>query len=146
MTETNQTAEETSSTDTETETTPMLLSQTTRRRKVLNWLEKVIDVKVKALLLTALVSTFVIVGFQYQVSALNNHNLEALKRADRAACEARVFSRTDLRDILFEVIDLSDVLPDSEGAALYEQNRIKLINEKFPALSLDSCTNPAVVP
>lgn len=96
-------------------------------RRVRDWMEKVIDVKVKAVLLTGFLATFTVVAFQYQVSAIN---------ADRFAdgCEAKVNARDDLRDVLFHVVDLSDVLPGSEAAQAFTLNRIEYINEKYPAL------------
>lgn len=99
----------------------MTTSDASRRslwRRVRDWMEKVIDVKVKAVLLTGFLATFTVVAFQYQVSAINEKY--------PAVCEAKVNARDDLRDVLFNVVDLSDVLPGSYGSSGVhtEQNRV----------------------
>jgi hypothetical protein len=97
-----------------------------------NWLNTVVDVKVKAIFLTGLLATFTVVGFQYQVDALTNQRLDA-------SCAVRIEARESLRNILFDVTDLSDVLPDNPQAEAYRINRWMLINDKYPLVTEEEC-------
>lgn len=94
------------------------------------WTEKVIDVKVKAILLTGVLATFTVVAFQYQVSALSAERFASV-------CDAKIQAREDLRSILFYVVDLSDVFPDEPLADRYTESRVDYIEQKYPSLVND---------
>ncbi len=97
------------------------------------WMEKVIDVKVKAVLLTGALATFTVVAFQYQVSSLSKDRFESV-------CDTRVLAREDLRAVLLYVVDLSDMFPDDHIAEEYTASRVSYIEERYPSLLLhDDC-------
>lgn len=96
------------------------------------WMNFVVVVKRKALVLTFVVLGIVGAAFQYQTSSLS-----AL--ADCHQKQTRVEGRDDLRAVLFYAVDLSDVLPNDSGAQLYTMNRTAFINDKYPALAPVEC-------
>lgn len=52
------------------------------------------------------------------------------------ACVTKVAVRADLRTVLLELVDLSDLFPNSAPAEQYTQTRQALIDAKYPALQV----------
>ncbi len=96
------------------------------------WWHTVVDVKVKAIVLTGIIATFVVVGFQYQVNALTNDRLNA-------TCDVRIETRKDLREVLGAIVDLSDLFPDNEKAEAYTESRLRTIDELYAPVTRDEC-------
>lgn len=106
-----------------------ILSRIARTR---TWMNFVVVVKRKALVCTFIVLTIVGTAFQYQTSALG-------RLADCHQAQSRVEGRDDLRAVLLYAVNLTDVLPNDQGAMLYTQNRTAFINDKYPALKPVEC-------
>lgn len=105
---------------------------TTRRKRFKTWMNAIIDVKRKALAYTLFVLVLLTVAFQVQTTQLNDARV-------RDACTTRINTRDDLRDVLLQVVDISDVLPDNEAAEFYTLNRTQYINVKYPAITRSDC-------
>jgi hypothetical protein len=109
----------------------------TRMKRLSNWLNKIIDVRIKALLMTSIAILIIVAGFEFQLSG------QATARAE-AQCTTRIESRSDLREVLFKVVDLSDLFVGTDktpNAAVqaYTQNRVDFINEKYPPINRSDC-------
>lgn len=98
---------------------------------VRTWLSQIVVVKRWALAITLAVMVLLVGAFYYQTQAIQRNQRQA-------ECIARVQVRDDLRSVLFKVVDLSD-LTTSVGAKKYQENRVNYINEKYPALPIQSC-------
>lgn len=84
--------------------------------------------KVKHFVLAIFFIIFTLTGFWYQN-----------KEARHQQCLARADSRHDLRETLFFIIDLSDILPHNPDAEVYTNTRHLYIDITWPELKKSSC-------
>lgn len=103
-------------------------------RELREWWNTIVDVRVKAIIITGALALFTLGGFQFQLNAQTAARIDAI-------CDARRDSRQDLHDVLYEIVDLSDVLPNVEEAERYTQNRRDFIDAKYSpgVLSIAGC-------
>lgn len=95
------------------------------------WWNTIIDVRVKAIVITGFVFIFTVGGFQYQIGAQTGARIDAI-------CQTRRESRQDLHDVLYEIVDLSDVLPGVEEAEEYTKNRREFIDARYSVEGLNA--------
>jgi hypothetical protein len=93
-------------------------------KELRQWWNTIVDVKVKAIIITGLVVGFTLAGFQFQLNAQTTARINAI-------CDQRVQSRQDLHDVLYEIVDLSDVLPGVPEAEEYTRNRRLFIDTNY---------------
>lgn len=90
------------------------------------WWNTIVDVRVKAIFVTGILTAFTIGGFQFQLNAQTAARIDAI-------CEQRQESRQDLHDVLYEIVDLSDILPGNPEAEQYTVNRRAFIDANLGA-------------
>lgn len=103
------------------------------------WWDREVKVRVKALVYTAAVLVFLVVGNQVQNYQLNSQRIQDISDRQDQVCQTRITTRNDLRSVLLHVVDLSDVLPGNNDAEAYTQNRIDYINLKYPPITTANC-------
>lgn len=116
------------------------MSELTRRARAKAWLNEIAKIKRKAIIYTGVVLSALVAGFFVQTVQLSNNQVASVKAQQEQACEARVETRKTLRDVLFHVVDLSDVLPGNEGAEAYTENRIAYIDATYPEITKEDCS------
>lgn len=116
-------------------------------RPLREWWNRVVPLRVKYLVITSVCVLILVGAFQYQTSRLASDRAADLKANQTTQCVSRVDSRNDLRDILFRIVDLSDLFDPAtitpQGQAFvdnYKNNRIVYINDKYPALDGAHCS------
>lgn len=108
--------------------------------RIAKWWNRQVVVRIKALIYTATVITILTVSFQVQNYQLNAARIQDVEDRQDQVCTTRIQSRKDLREILFYVVDLSDVLPDNQAAVMYTKNRKQFINNTYPELTKADCS------
>ncbi len=108
-------------------------------RSLREWWNRIVPLRIKYLVTVAACVVVLVAAFQWQTSKLSEIRQADFKRSQTTQCYSRVESRDDLRAILFYVVDLTDIIPDSEAATLYTLNRTTFINHNYPALSDATC-------
>lgn len=101
-------------------------------QSVQDFWERIIVTKMKHLAYVGLLLGILITAFQYQVSALNAARFDDI-------CENRIQSRADYRVVLSDLVDLSQLLPDSQLAQDYTRTRLETIDRRLPALTEQDC-------
>lgn len=111
----------------------------TKTNRLRVWLNHVVDVKRKFLIQLAVLTLLLIVSFQFQTAQISNARVEDVEASAHEACVTRVETRLTIRDILFYVVDLEDVLPDNPDAQAYTTKRVDYVNSRYPELNKDDC-------
>ena len=88
------------------------------------WWNTYVDIKVKAIVTTGLIASFVVVGFQYQVNALTNGRLDEI-------CLIRFETREELTKVLYAMVDISDLGLDADFTKRYTESRTATIDDLY---------------
>lgn len=88
------------------------------------WWNTVVDVKVKTIVATVMMATFVIMGFQYQVNHITEARLDDL-------CEIRIETREELTKVLYAIVDIEDLGLDPVFTDSYTTSRTDTIDRLY---------------
>lgn len=97
-------------------------------KKIRSLWNRSVVTKVKHFVLALFFVIFTLTGFWYQNRQISHRQ-----------CLNRIESRHDLRETLFFIIDLSDILPHNSDAEHYTEVRHKYIDKTWPELNKGSC-------
>lgn len=109
------------------------------RNRLSRWWQKIVIVRVKALVYLTTVLIVLVSSFQIQNYQINAQRIQDVADRQDQLCDTRIRTRKDLREVLFRVVDLSDVLPGERAAEAYTKNRIDFINNKYPEITVKDC-------
>ena len=104
------------------------------------WINQVVPLKVKHLLVTAAAVVFTIVGFQVQTSAISDQRVKDVEDNAVQTCVTRVETRETLRTLLSAVYtDVLYILPESDQAQAFAERGLSRIDSLYPELDKADC-------
>jgi len=132
--------------------------------RIRSWWNAILILRVKHAATNVAVIVLLVVGFQVQNARLNaadiknnKANIDAIEASIAlhhyeddvhaySDCTHRVSGRNDLRIVLFSMVDLATVFPDSPTAILYTQHQKALIESAYPPLDKSDCGPEPIKP